>query len=210
MRIKLCCSCVLAVPATPANTAACQRLRDATQQRSGQRAGTPEQLHATLADATAACPRSIVLWLMRAKEQWLAGDVPAARAVLEAAHGANPDSEELFLAAFKLEFESGEPERAQAIAGRAQAALSAPSARVWLKAALVARALGRAEARHCPFACMLLFVTRSLDAIHTASLKALPVTRRQRACMQVAGSWSSGHDHLALRSRCTSMEHSEW
>ena len=84
---------------------------------------------------------------MRAKEQWLSGDVPAARAVLEQAHGKNSDSEELFLAAFKLEFENSEPERARVIAQRAKTSLSEPSARVWLKAAMVARELGNDEVR---------------------------------------------------------------
>jgi pre-mRNA-processing factor 6 len=114
------------------------------------RAGTQESLHETLAHAVDACPRSIVLWLMRAKEQWLAGDVPAARSVLEQAHSHNPDSEELFLAAFKLEFENAEPERARVIAQRAKDSLSAPSDRVWLKAALVARELGN-DAVRCAF-----------------------------------------------------------
>jgi hypothetical protein len=43
---------------------------------------------------------------MAAKERWLAGDVPGARQVLEEAFAANPDSEEIWLAAFKLEFEN--------------------------------------------------------------------------------------------------------
>jgi pre-mRNA-processing factor 6 len=86
---------------------------------------------------------------MRAKEQWLAGDVPAARSVLEQAHSHNSDSEELFLAAFKLEFENSEPERARVIAQRAKDSLSDPSSRVWLKAALVARALGNDEVLSC-------------------------------------------------------------
>jgi pre-mRNA-processing factor 6 len=50
-----------------------------------------------------------VLWLMAAKEKWLAGDVPMARRVLSEAFAANPDSEEILLAAFKLEFENAQP-----------------------------------------------------------------------------------------------------
>lgn len=97
-----------------------------------------------------ACPHSIVLWLMCAKEQWLAGDVRRAREVLERAHSQNPDSEEVVLAAFKLEFENNEPERARALAQRAKETLAAPSARVWQKAAMVARELGNAEVRRHP------------------------------------------------------------
>ena len=45
---------------------------------------------------------------MWAKEKWLAGDVPAAREVLEQAFVANPESEQIWLAAVKLEAENGE------------------------------------------------------------------------------------------------------
>lgn len=54
------------------------------------------------------CPQAEVLWLMAAKEKWLAGDVPAAREVLERAFVANPESEQIWLAAVKLEAENGE------------------------------------------------------------------------------------------------------
>jgi pre-mRNA-processing factor 6 len=39
--------------------------------------------------------------------------VPGARAILAEAFAANPDSEDVWLAAFKLEFENNEPERAR-------------------------------------------------------------------------------------------------
>lgn len=42
----------------------------------------------------------------QAKERWLSGDVPAARATLQEAFKANPDSEEIWLAAVKLEWEN--------------------------------------------------------------------------------------------------------
>jgi thioredoxin-like negative regulator of GroEL len=41
--------------------------------------------------------------------------VPGARAILAEAFAANPDSEDVWLAAFKLEFENSEPERARAL-----------------------------------------------------------------------------------------------
>jgi pre-mRNA-processing factor 6 len=44
-----------------------------------------------------------------------AGDVPGARAILAEAFAANPDSEDVWLAAFKLEFENDEPQRARAL-----------------------------------------------------------------------------------------------
>jgi pre-mRNA-processing factor 6 len=61
-----------------------------------------------LSQAVHYCPQAEVLWLMSAKEKWLAGDVPAAREVLEKAFIANPESEQIWLAAVKLEAENGE------------------------------------------------------------------------------------------------------
>lgn len=50
-----------------------------------------------------------MLWLMAAKHKWrVAHDVAGARRILEEAFAANPDSEEIWLAAFKLEFENDE------------------------------------------------------------------------------------------------------
>ena len=68
--------------------------------------GTPESLDAVLQEAVKYCPRAEVLWLMAAKEKWLAGQVPAARDILKLAFDANPESEDIWLAAFKLEFEN--------------------------------------------------------------------------------------------------------
>jgi hypothetical protein len=67
-----------------------------------------ESLDAILNRAVHHCPQAEVLWLMAAKEKWLAGDVPAAREVLERAFVANPESEQIWLAAVKLEAENGE------------------------------------------------------------------------------------------------------
>lgn len=44
-----------------------------------------------------------MLWLMAAKEKWLSNDIATAREILAHAFIANPDSEEIWLAAFKLE-----------------------------------------------------------------------------------------------------------
>ena len=57
---------------------------------------------------------------MAAKEKWLAGDVPAAREVLERAFVANPESEQIWLAAVKLEAENGELEVARELLIRAR------------------------------------------------------------------------------------------
>ena len=59
---------------------------------------------------------------MSAKEKWLAGDVPAAREVLERAFLANPESEQIWLAAVKLEAENGELDVARELLVRARTA----------------------------------------------------------------------------------------
>ena len=45
---------------------------------------------------------------MWAKEKWVGGEVPADREVLEKSFVANPESEQIWLAAVKLEAENGE------------------------------------------------------------------------------------------------------
>ena len=57
---------------------------------------------------------------MWAKEKWISGDVPAAREVLEKAFVANPESEQIWLAAVKLEAENGELEVARELLVRAR------------------------------------------------------------------------------------------
>ena len=79
---------------------------------------------------------------MAAKEQWLAGHVDTAREILSAAFAANPDSEGIWLAAFKLEFENREPERARVLLAKARDHPAASTPRVWMKSAVVERELG--------------------------------------------------------------------
>ena len=57
---------------------------------------------------------------MWAKEKWLAGDVPTAREVLAKAFDVNPESEQIWLAAVKLEAENGELEVAKKLLVRAR------------------------------------------------------------------------------------------
>lgn len=83
---------------------------------------------------------------MAAKEKWLSGEVNLARQILGEAFTANSDSENIFLAAFKLEFENNELERARAILDKARASDSSSTQRVWMKSAIVERELGDAQA----------------------------------------------------------------
>lgn len=79
-----------------------------------------ESLDAVLERAVHHCPQAEDLWLMSAKEKWLADDVPGARQVLERAFSSNPDSEKIWLAAVKLEAENGEFGVARTLLGRAR------------------------------------------------------------------------------------------
>jgi len=81
---------------------------------------------------------------MAAKEKWLSGDVPGARAVLVEAFDANPDSEQIWLAAVKLEWENNEFVRARILCSKARDRAS--SERIWMKSALLEREVGDVEA----------------------------------------------------------------
>lgn len=96
-----------------------------------------------LKKAVGYCPQAEVLWLMGAKEKWLAGDVPSARAILQEAYAAIPNSEEIWLAAFKLEFENQEPERARMLLAKARE--RGGTERVWMKSAIVEREIGNVD-----------------------------------------------------------------
>jgi len=99
--------------------------------------GTKQSLDEVLAAASERLPRVEIFWLVRAKERWMAGNVEGAREVLTEAFAANPDSEAVWLAAAKLEWETGEAERARVLLRRARD--RAPSARVYMKSALLER-----------------------------------------------------------------------
>lgn len=71
------------------------------------------------------------------------GDVPAARGILSLAFQANPNSEEIWLAAVKLESENSEYERARRLLAKARA--SAPTPRVMMKSAKLEWALNNLD-----------------------------------------------------------------
>lgn len=107
--------------------------------------GTKEALLEKLKEGVKNCPHAEVLWLMAAKEHWLAGDVPVARAVLIEAFEANSTSEQIWLAAVKLEWENGEYVRARLLLSKARD--RAPSERIWMKSALLERELAMINLR---------------------------------------------------------------
>ena len=117
---------------------------DGAQQQQQQQHTLNEALDQVLQAASERLPRVEVFWLLRAKEQWLAGSVDASRDILAKAFEANPDSEKVWLAAAKLEWENGETERARVLLERARE--RAPSERVFMKSALLEREAGDTKA----------------------------------------------------------------
>ena len=123
-------------------------------------------MEAILAQAVKYCPQSEVLWLMSAKEKWVAGDIDGARTVLEAAFDANPESEQIWLAAFKFEAQNGQwgvarqlLERARSIANTErvstlcillntlqQLILYCVRLKIWMKSAVFERQQGNVDA----------------------------------------------------------------
>ena len=104
------------------------------------RRGDANKVRGLLVRAIEACPHSEILWLMAAKETWVAGDVPGARSILKQAFEAGHDSEAVWLAAAKLEWESDEIKRARALLNKARARAETP--RVWMKSCLLEREAG--------------------------------------------------------------------
>ncbi|MCP4732741.1 MAG: tetratricopeptide repeat protein, partial [Bosea sp.] len=106
--------------------------------------GTAASLDEVLEAASERLPRTEIFWLVRAKEKWIAGSVDESRAVLTEAFKANPDSEPVWLAAVKLEWETGEIERARVLLARARE--RAPTARIYMKSALLERECRQSDA----------------------------------------------------------------
>ncbi|GAM26409.1 hypothetical protein SAMD00019534_095840, partial [Acytostelium subglobosum LB1] len=108
--------------------------------------GTKESFEQTLQKAIKNCPHYEVLWLMYAKEKWVAGDVVGARGILASAFESNPGSEDIWLAAVKIESEINETKIARGLLKRAIE--KASTERIWMKSALLEREYGEASAEN--------------------------------------------------------------
>lgn len=103
--------------------------------------GSRESLESLLEKAVTNCPKAEILWLMYAKEKWQGdGDIPAAREILSRAFDHNMGSEEISLAAAKLESENGEKDAARKLLEISRQEVN--SARVWIKSAVFERNQG--------------------------------------------------------------------
>jgi len=102
------------------------------------RKGTNATLSKLLLRAVKQQPDVEVFWLMAAKERWKTlDDVAGARDLLERGLKAGHNTERVWLAAFKLEWESGEVGRAREVIERARKECPCPN--VWVKSALLER-----------------------------------------------------------------------
>lgn len=92
--------------------------------------GNKESLENLLEKAVTNCPKAEILWLMYAKEKWQSdNDIPAAREILSRAFDNNMGSEEISLAAAKLEAENGEKDAARKLLEISRQEVN--SSRVW-------------------------------------------------------------------------------
>lgn len=106
--------------------------------------GTRGALEKVLQKAVACCPKADVLWLMAAKQQWLKGDINAARRILAEAFSHNENSEAISLAAVKLERENKEFARARKLLKRTRQNINTPN--VWMQSIQLERQLGDYDA----------------------------------------------------------------
>lgn len=105
--------------------------------------GTRERLSNLLERAIINVPISQTLWLMFAKEKWLSGDVNAAREIINAALNVHSNSEQVWLAAIKLEQETGEFKRAEELLNKAR--IQVNTGTIWIKSALLFKQIGDIE-----------------------------------------------------------------
>ncbi|GBG24911.1 Pre-mRNA-processing factor 6 [Hondaea fermentalgiana] len=113
----------------------------AFESRKGDKASLTTLLH----EAVQRCPKAELFWLMAAKETWKTlNDPREARRILDRALASQHNTERVWLAAFKLEWETGNVKEARSLLKEAQT--RCPTPRIWVKAALLERVeLSKAE-----------------------------------------------------------------
>lgn len=106
--------------------------------------GSKEDLWHALEKAVEACPHYEVFWLMLAREKAADAGVDEARLILARAFKQNPDSEDIWLAAVKLEADNGFIDKARELLKTARQ--NAPTDRVWMRSVAFERQQGDNEA----------------------------------------------------------------
>ena len=102
--------------------------------------GTKAALWQLLEKAVEACPQSEVLWMQLAKEKWQSGEIDDARRVLGLAFVQNPNNEDIWLAAVKLEADNKQTPQARELLQTARQ--EAGTDRVWIKSVAFERQQG--------------------------------------------------------------------
>ncbi|KAK3373279.1 putative pre-mRNA splicing factor prp1 [Lasiosphaeria ovina] len=103
--------------------------------------GAKEDMWRALERAVVACPKVEIFWLMLAKEK--SSDIKEARVILARAFMQNPNSEDIWLSAVKLEADSGFIDEARDILATARH--NAPTDRVWMRSVAFERQLGNSD-----------------------------------------------------------------
>ena len=134
---------------------------------------------------------------MGAKEKWLAGDVTSARAILNEAFRANPDSEQVWLAAVKLESENSEPDRARMLLAKARE--RAGTERVWMKSTVLEISLGESQealrmadqalAFHARFWKLYLIKAQLLERLENYDAARETLSKGTKACPDCVPVW---------------------
>lgn len=106
--------------------------------------GTNENVSVILNQAVQFCPKDVPLFLLFGKHKWRTeNDINGAREILLKAFASNPENEQIWLAAVKLEAETKEYDAARKLLRMAQKKCSTP--KVWMKSAVFERSLNNTE-----------------------------------------------------------------
>merc|ERR1712066_15176 len=109
--------------------------------------GNKYELDDYLKNALKHCPKAIRLWLFSAKEKLLDKDVNKARLILAEAFRENGNSEDIWIEAFNLEFQTNEYERAKKLLKKARSQPISSTPRILLKNAVLERRMNNTKAQ---------------------------------------------------------------
>jgi len=102
--------------------------------------GTNENVSFILSQAVQWCPKDVPLFLLFGKHKWrIENDIDGSREILQKAFASNPENEQIWLAAVKLESENKKYDAARKLLQMARQRCSNP--KVWMKSAVFERSL---------------------------------------------------------------------
>jgi len=101
--------------------------------------GSSATLISVLSSSLVPCPNEEIFWLMLAKQIWISESAESARNILIRAQNINPDSEQICLAAVKIEMEIGDFARARNILDEAKNSSTRKTEKIFIKSAKLER-----------------------------------------------------------------------